>query len=323
MTPGVGVTFCCKECRKEYSKQFKTTKNCEFCNKLFEFYSNHPKKYCSNECYHKAPKKEKTIEQREAIKKRTEDYYKITPLEILEKRWNNIGKANKVYLTPEELFRLEEVLKLGYIRDKNLLFKAAKIEGKSYKAMNNHMTDNPNWIKQFKMLPGGGLDWQIQSLNPEEFKQLLLDLGKHTIGYIKEKWGIGEKPQNRLRKFYNIHKKYRINYKESRPEAIVRGILEELNVLFIREKYVCRRFVADFLIGNKVIEVQGDYWHGNPEVYTDQEKLNDIQWANKMNDSFKREWLIRNNYEVLYIWEKELDNIKFVEEKIKDYLCIK
>lgn len=324
--------FCSKECKIKHQKDnsAKIIKVCPVCEEPFETYPSANHKFCSVKCSAKGKKKKvkglkrkpNTLEQNEAIKKRTENYYKITPLETLQKRWTNISIANKVHLTSEEVLKLEEVLTLGYIRDKVLLMKAAQITNKSYKALNNYISENPEWIKQFKKMPGGGLDWKIQSLLPAQFKEMLKDLKEQTIIFVKNKWGIGEKPQVRLRKFYNITNKYNIDKKESRPESIIRGILESLNIKFKREVYLCRRFRGDFLVGRKVIEIHGDYWHGNPLIYTKDSDLNDTQWTVKMNDTFKREWLINNDYEVLCIWEKELNEINFVKQKIKDYLCI-
>lgn len=319
-----GKTFCCKECRNEYSKQFKIILICEQCNSQFTWWKNAKiKKFCSTECYHKTPKKKLSKEAKKNQIKGAKNYYKNTSIEILQKRWDKIGESKKVHLTNEEILRIEEILKLGYIRDKNLLLKLAKIENKSYKALNNYIKSNPEWIKQFKRIPGGGLDWKIQSLEPIKFLELLEDLKNQTIKFVKEKWEIGEKTQVRLRKFYNLANKYNLDKKESRPESIIRNILKELQIEFEREKYLCRRFRVDFVINRKVIEVQGDYWHANPSTYKNDDKLSNDQWSNKINDLFKKDWLLNNDYEILYIWEEELENIDIVKQKIKDYLCIK
>lgn len=75
----------------------------------------------------------------------------------------------------------------------------------------------------------------------------------------------------------------------------------------------------DICIGNKIIEVHGDYWHGNPKLY----KPDDIILKNSTNeilvkDKWKKDELKINHakkagYEVLIIWELE---IKQCEEKV-------
>lgn len=78
-----------------------------------------------------------------------------------------------------------------------------------------------------------------------------------------------------------------------------------------REKYISNgidNFAYDFCYKNKIIEFNGDYWHGNPQVYTgDQinkttkEKYKDV-WA---RDKYKKSVAERYGYKVLYIWELE------------------
>lgn len=67
-------------------------------------------------------------------------------------------------------------------------------------------------------------------------------------------------------------------------------------------------FSYDFRIGNKVIEYHGDYWHCNPNKYTEdfyhqqQRKTAKDIW-NK--DRTKKEILEENGYSLLVIWESD------------------
>jgi hypothetical protein len=325
------TNFCSNKCASEYRKSnyvsLKITKVCLVCKKNFETFPSANNIFCSRNCSAKGrkPKKSgykvsvlKTEEQIKRIKERTLKYYQETSKEILEKRWENISKANKVHLTNEDVLKLEEVLVLGYVKDKKLIMKAANIVDKSYKALNNYINENLEWWKNFKFFKGQ-LDWKVQNLKPTQFKELLQDLYYFNTTFVQNKWDIGEKTQTRLRKFYNITNEYGINKKETRIEAIIRNILKELTVDFEREKYLCRRFRVDFLIGKKVIEVNGDYWHGNPLIYK-YEKLDKYQWTTFYNDIFKKEWLQLNGYDILYIWESELVDLNAIQEKIKNFI---
>ncbi len=208
--------FCSNQCASKYRKSnylsTKIEKICPVCKKIFESYPTNNRIFCGRTCSVKGRKPKKsgykisvprTKEQTKVIKERTLKYYQDTPIEILERRWENISKANKVHLTEEDILKLEEILSIGYVKDKKILFKVAGITDKSYKALNNYIRDNPEWWNSFNFFKGQ-LDWKVQNLKPNEFKQLLQDLYYFNINFVQNKWNIGEKTQVRLRKFYNI-----------------------------------------------------------------------------------------------------------------------
>ena len=81
-----------------------------------------------------------------------------------------------------------------------------------------------------------------------------------------------------------------------------------------------------FDFGNKecriLLEVQGDYWHGNPELYEEQ-KLNHIQIKNKENDKIKKGFAEKNNLKLFYLWEKDFNDGNFkILEDIKNEIQI-
>jgi very-short-patch-repair endonuclease len=64
--------------------------------------------------------------------------------------------------------------------------------------------------------------------------------------------------------------------------------------------------------------VQGDYWHGNPKIYTE---LNLVQNNIKEKDKLKAEFAISHGFKLFYIWETEINNNDFtVLDKIKDII---
>ena len=75
---------------------------------------------------------------------------------------------------------------------------------------------------------------------------------------------------------------------------------------------------CDFIVDNKIIEVQGDYWHGNPKFFNSFDK---IQNKNIKRDKRKLKFLQGKGFEVLYLWEYDLKtNIDFCEKQLKEYL---
>lgn len=101
-------------------------------------------------------------------------------------------------------------------------------------------------------------------------------------------------------------------------EREVQIILQQLGIPFKAQETV-RGFVADFkLADNKLIEVHGDYWHCNPRIYP--EPKNEIQKAKVRIDKVKHQVYTKLGYDVLYIWELELnENRAEVVERIKQF----
>ena len=88
----------------------------------------------------------------------------------------------------------------------------------------------------------------------------------------------------------------------TKPELKVKNILEELNISFTHNDKI-GRFWSDFLfLTNKIIEVDGEYWH------------------NDLKDKIKDDFLISKGFVVLRIKEKELKNISIVKDKIINFI---
>ena len=71
-----------------------------------------------------------------------------------------------------------------------------------------------------------------------------------------------------------------------------------------------------------LIEVDGDYWHGNEEfIKESRSKRNLMQLKNKQNDYLKN-WLAKSNgFKLLRIWESDIKNdIEGVRKKIQDII---
>lgn len=107
---------------------------------------------------------------------------------------------------------------------------------------------------------------------------------------------------------------------ETLPEKLVRIWLDENNVEFIQEQGFFEKYFADFYIpkGNIIIEVMGDYWHGNPNIYGENKKpLNSEQIDRIEKDIKKRKDFIKNGFQYYEIWESDIyENIKNVLNEI-------
>ncbi len=109
--------------------------------------------------------------------------------------------------------------------------------------------------------------------------------------------------------------KQKFPFRDSKPELLTQSILEKNNIDFIKHKTFKLSnsyHQADITIEpNKVIEVNGDYWHFNPKIYSG-ESLQKLRgksilakekWAYDQNLIEEMEHL---GYKVLVVWESEL-----------------
>jgi G:T-mismatch repair DNA endonuclease (very short patch repair protein) len=140
------------------------------------------------------------------------------------------------------------------------------------------------------------------------------NLSIYDLVYILHR---GEKAIRHQANKLGIKVSYRRNGKLiSKPEQIVHSILKDLNIPFeihVRPVEKCY-FEADIMLTKHLcIEIQGDYWHGNPNIY---HELDEKQLINKIRDEYKKEIFEDNGIEIIYIWESELNDIELVKNKI-------
>ena len=90
------------------------------------------------------------------------------------------------------------------------------------------------------------------------------------------------------------------------PEKKVRQLLESTQVGFIPEAPL-GHYTVDFLVpgAQVVIQADGDFWHGNPDVYKDEE-LSTTQRKQRRLDASCDSFLRNRGYCVVRFWEKDL-----------------
>lgn len=76
------------------------------------------------------------------------------------------------------------------------------------------------------------------------------------------------------------------------------------------------KFKPDFIVGNLVIETNGTYWHADKRVYSKKD-LTERQKQAVAKDKRKFKYLKNLGYEVLVIWEKDInENFELIKKKI-------
>lgn len=93
---------------------------------------------------------------------------------------------------------------------------------------------------------------------------------------------------------------------ESRPQQIVNEWLDANGIKYERERYVRGVQVDNYLVDyDLIIEVNGDYWHCNPERY------DHILYEHQINgisrDRFRSEKIHSAGIPVLYLWECDIN----------------
>jgi very-short-patch-repair endonuclease len=110
---------------------------------------------------------------------------------------------------------------------------------------------------------------------------------------------------------------------KSKIEKIIDEELDRRGIKFKYSKILHRKYQYDFIIGNNILlEVQGDYWHGNPLYYGEGKRpFNDTQLFKIQQDAKKKEFAKEYGYLIFYIWETEVHDGKFgVIEQIQEVL---
>lgn len=110
----------------------------------------------------------------------------------------------------------------------------------------------------------------------------------------------------------------------SKIEKRIFNLLKELNIEFEHQFWIAQKSF-DFRIKNtmQVIEVQGDFWHGNPLIYKSGDIINypsgkiivDQLWEKDRNKKLIAE---KYGYNLNYLWEQQINNLS--DEELKNIL---
>lgn len=100
------------------------------------------------------------------------------------------------------------------------------------------------------------------------------------------------------------------NLTDTKIQLSINQMLDDLRIEYEREYtldyYSCDNFLID---GKLIIEVMGDYWHGNPIRYNENAySMNEIQARTILKDKQKRGY-IKNHYgyPILNLWETDIE----------------
>lgn len=98
-------------------------------------------------------------------------------------------------------------------------------------------------------------------------------------------------------------------------------MLDSYGITYIPQYTINGKFVVDAFIPEKntVIQFDGDYWHGNPEKYQEND-LDRRQAKRKALDISQDAYMQKIGIKVIRIWQSEINDSEIVEKKFKEIL---
>jgi len=165
-----------------------------------------------------------------------------------------------------------------------------------------HLYDDPEYVTSITR----GLRDHVRAKTGKTYEEIY---GEKAAREYKDK--LRAASPGRLQKFLR---------KTTKPELLMRGILIGLGVDFV-EQYPIGYHTVDFFVPSKrlVVQVDGDYWHGNPQVYPE-EKLSGNQRKQKRLDKACDTYCRNQGLILMRVWEADLVDAPQVENRIKEAL---
>lgn len=127
-----------------------------------------------------------------------------------------------------------------------------------------------------------------------------------------ERWKLkfGEDEARRRLEAWNKKLKLPSQSRNTKPEKMFESHLVSLELNFIRQFCTCG-YVCDFYLPeyNTVVEIDGDYWHANPKIYSAQDLIGRKSVTAQFiwdYDAKKTSVLSESGYNVLRYWASEL-----------------
>lgn len=141
----------------------------------------------------------------------------------------------------------------------------------------------------------------------------------------KARW-IGLLVENREKWWNSLDENEKLTYLSSRIsyrsklELNIENILKNLGLEFETQKWIKNKSYDFYFPKTKIIlEIQGDYWHGNPQIYSKDTilrfPLKQIVKVSELweKDKIKKDLAESYGYKVFYLWETELKNLEYEE----------
>jgi hypothetical protein len=276
--------FCSVECQHESYRKIKVERiecTCLFCDKKFYKLQSNPRKYCSKKCSDNHKKITYLGENNPSYNRKMSDDELKMRSEITKKLWEDEGYRCKIKKSKNLFFE-----KNGYWpgNDEDSMLKKKETMVKKFGVSHN-------WIGRY---------------GERKCDKTTLDVyGKTSAEMLIE-----------YSHFFG---------KKTDIEKMFEVILEELEIpfqckfrIYDKDKVNFWFREYDFLILNTniLIEVDGDYWHGNQNIF---EELTEFQKSIQINDEIKENFAKNKGYNVIRFWGSDIKkNSQEIKNRIKE-----
>lgn len=107
-----------------------------------------------------------------------------------------------------------------------------------------------------------------------------------------------------------------INQKKMNPDFCISQAEKELAATLLAKRFDVKtqqslndaNWIYDMVVGNKIIEYHGDYWHCNPQKYDESYYHKRLKMSAKTKwelDNIKKQHAVSKGYEYLVVWESD------------------
>ncbi len=147
-------------------------------------------------------------------------------------------------------------------------------------------------------------------------------IGRKLSIQIRKKMSDSHKTEENIKLVREQRKNQIFPKKDTSIEVKIQNFLKILKIEFYTHYWmnIKHNYQCDILIPSKniVIECDGDYWHGNPNIFKDN-KLTERILKQREIDKNRTTELNKKGFKVLRLWENEIKvmNINKFEDRIK------
>lgn len=247
------------------------------------------------------------------------DLDKILKYKNIKIRTQSESKLTKKYKTKYtdtiiNKYGVDNISKLDVIKDKK---KSTML--KNYNRVNNFNNDD---IRNYAL---GKIDYELAyKLNINAiFKKYGVD-NISKVDFVKKKISASQLERfshlsaDEKRELTKICRSFIKHKKISKLELRIQEILNDFNIGY-KCNFFIKGFFVDLVFDNKIIlEIMGDFWHGNPNKYKSTDFVNlpggkvlaESLW---IKDKNKKIILEKSGYSVYYLWEDDINKMSDID----------
>jgi len=231
-----------------------------------------------------------------------------------------IGKRIGCSKYPIKIFLKNNNLCQGISKRRKILSKANKLKiwNRGLKISSNQKVKKnvKNLIKKNKLTKGKTYEEIYGKKKAEKIKKTQsISNSLSKIGPKNPMYG-----RKQTEKWKKMRRNLKLPFRDSSIEIKVQNFLKLLNIEFFKHQYIKEiehGYQCDILIPiqndihqKTIIECDGDYWHGNKDIFP---KPNKLQIEQIEEDRIRTKELIEKGFKVLRLWENKIKKMTLIE----------